>query len=133
MAAPAHETIFGVGFDAVEVSRLRRLFEHVPRARGRLFSEQEQAYCTRFSDPHQRFAARFAAKEAVGKALGIGIIGFVWREIEVISGGQPRVALHGNVAAIARRLGVVRVELSLCHTAGMAYATAVAVKGDHHG
>ena len=63
----------------------------------------------------------------MGKALGIGIIGFVWREIEVLSGGKPRVALHGHVAEIARRLGVTRVELSLSHTAGMAYAVAVAV------
>ncbi len=117
-----------MGIDAVEVERLRRLLERLPRARERLYSDQERAYAERFADPYPRYAARFAAKEAVGKALGIGIIGFVWREIEVLSGGKPRVALHGRVAEIARRLGVTRVELSLSHTAGMAYAMAVAVR-----
>ncbi|HUK77832.1 MAG TPA: holo-ACP synthase [Thermoleophilia bacterium] len=119
--------VTGVGIDAVEVDRVRRLLERLPRAYGRLFSGQERAYADGFADPFPRYAARFAAKEAVGKALGIGIIGFVWREIEVLSGGKPRVALHGHVAEIARRLGVARVELSLSHTAGMAYAVAVAV------
>ncbi len=119
--------VTGVGIDAVEIERLRRLLEHLPRAYERLFSDQERAYADSFADPYARYAARFAAKEAVGKALGIGIIGFVWREIEVLSGGKPRVALHGRVAAIARRLGVTRVELSLSHTAGMAYAVAIAV------
>jgi len=122
------EGVTGVGIDAVEVECLRRLLEHLPRAYERLYSEQERTYAERYSDPYPRYAARFAAKEAVGKALGIGIIGFVWREIEVLSGGKPRVALHGRVAQIARRLGVTRVELSLSHTGGMAYAMAVAVK-----
>jgi holo-[acyl-carrier protein] synthase len=117
-----------VGIDAVEVERLRRLLERLPRAGERLYSDQERAYADRFADPYPRYAARFAAKEAVGKALGIGIIGFVWSEIEVLSGGKPRVALHGRVAEIARRLGVTRVELSLSHTGGMAYAMAVAVR-----
>jgi holo-[acyl-carrier protein] synthase len=119
--------VTGVGIDAVEIERLRRLLEHLPRAYERLFSAQERTYADSFADPYPRYAARFAAKEAVGKALGIGIIGFVWREIEVLSGGKPRVALHGHVAEIARRLGVTRVELSLSHTAGMAYAMAIAV------
>ena len=128
--------VSGVGIDAVEVERLRRLLERLPRAYERLFSGQERRYSDGYADPFPRYAARFAAKEAVGKALGIGIIGFVWREIEVLSGGKPRVALHGHVAQIARRLGVTRVELSLSHTGGMAYAMAVAVRdgaGPHAG
>ena len=124
--------VTGVGIDAVEVARVRRLLERLPRAYERLFSDQERTYAGGFADPFPRYAARFAAKEAVGKALGIGIIGFVWREIEVLSGGKPRVALHGHVAEIARRLGVTRVELSLSHTAGMAYAMAVAVSDASH-
>ena len=120
--------VTGVGIDAVEVARLGRLLDRLPRAYERLFSPHERAYADGFADPFPRYAARFAAKEAVGKALGIGIIGFVWREIEVLSGGQPRVALHGKVAEVARLLGVTRVELSLSHTGGMAYALAVAVK-----
>ena len=84
---------------------IRRLLERLPRAYARLFSEQERAYCDDFADPFPRYAARFAAKEAVGKALGIGIIGFVWRDIEVLSGGKPLIALHGDVARIAAHLG----------------------------
>ena len=120
--------VSGVGIDAVEVARMQRLLERLPRAYDRLFSGQERRYSDGHADPFPRYAARFAAKEAVGKALGIGIIGFVWREIEVLSGGKPQVALHGHVAQIARRLGVTRVELSLSHTGGMAYAMAVAVR-----
>ena len=120
--------LFGLGIDVIEAARIRRLLERLPRAYGRLFSDHERAYCDGFSDPWPHYAARFAAKEAVGKALGIGIIGFVWRDVEVLSGGKPVVALHGGVAAIARRLGVSRIELSLSHTGGVAYAAAAALR-----
>ena len=101
---PSAGLLFGLGIDVIEAARIRRLLERLPRACERLFSEQERAYCDGFADPWSRYAARFAAKEAVGKALGIGIIGFVWRDIEVLSGGKPVIALHGGVADIARRL-----------------------------
>jgi len=130
---PPGGLLFGLGIDVTEAARIRRLLERLPRAYERLFSEQERAYCDRFSDPWLRYAARFAAKEAVGKALGIGIIGFVWRDIEVLSGGKPLIALHGGVADIAGRLGVTRVEVSLSHTGGMAYAVAAALKEDADG
>jgi holo-[acyl-carrier protein] synthase len=120
--------VTGVGIDVIEVARIKRLLERQPRAYERLFSEQERAYSDTFANPFPRYAARFAAKEAVGKALGIGIIGFIWREIEVISGGKPLVALHGHVAEIAAHLGVTRIELSLSHTDEQAFAMAVAVK-----
>ena len=129
-AIPPGGLLFGLGIDVIEAARIRRLLEHLPRAYERLFSEQDRAYCDRFSDSWSHYAARFAAKEAVGKALGIGIIGFVWRDIEVLSGGKPRIALHGDVAAIASRLGVTRIEVSLSHAAGMAYAVAAALKED---
>ena len=127
---PPGGLLVGLGIDAIEAARIRALLERLPRAADRLFSPHEQEYCRGFADPYPRYAARFAAKEAVGKALGIGIIGFVWRDIEVLSGGKPLVALHGGVAEIARRLGVTRVELSLSHTAGVAYAVAAALKED---
>ena len=119
--------VFGVGIDVIGERRMRLLLTRRARAGERLFSEQERSYCDGFSNPYSHYAARFAAKEAVGKALGIGILGFVWREIEVLSGGKPRVALHGHVAAIAQSFGVMRIELSLSHTGGQAYAVAVAV------
>jgi holo-[acyl-carrier protein] synthase len=127
---PPGGLLLGLGIDVIEAARIKALLERLPRAADRLFSPHEQEYCRAFADPYPRFAARFAAKEAVGKALGIGIIGFVWRDIEVLSGGKPLVALHGGVAEVARRLGVTRVELSLCHTAGVAYAVAAALKED---
>ena len=132
-AVPPGGLLYGAGIDVVEADRIRRLLGRLPRAYERLFSEQERAYCDRFADPWPRYAARFAAKEAVGKALGIGIIGFVWRDIEVLSGGKPLIALHGGVAEVARRLGVTRVEVSLSHTGGLAYAVAVALKEDADG
>ena len=122
--------LLGLGIDVIEAARIQRLLERLPKAYARLFSAQERAYCDRFFDRFSHYAARFAAKEAVGKALGIGIIGFVWRDIEVLSGGKPLIALHGDVARIARRLGVTRVEVSLSHTGGMAYAVAAALKED---
>lgn len=126
---PPAGLLFGLGIDVIEAARIRRLLERIPRAYERLFSPQERAYCDRFSDPWPHYAARFAAKEAVGKALGIGIIGFVWRDIEVLSGGKPSVVLRGGVAEVAAKLGVTRVELSLSHTGGVAYAAAAALAG----
>jgi len=126
-------SLVGLGIDVVEAARIRRLLERLPRAYERLFSAQERAYSDGFADPFPRYAARFAAKEAVGKALGIGIIGFVWRDIEVLSGGKPRIALHGDVARVAAHLGVTRVDVSLSHTGGMAYAVAAALKEDADG
>jgi holo-[acyl-carrier protein] synthase len=127
---PAAGRLFGLGIDVIAAERIGRLLARQPAAYERLFSAQERAYCDGFAAPSPHYAARFAAKEAVGKALGIGIIGFVWRDIEVLSGGKPLVALHGDVADVARRLGVTRIELSLSHTAGMAYAVAAALKED---
>jgi len=112
----------------VPVRRMQALIERQPTVVERLFSRHERGYCDGFANPFPRYAARFAAKEAVGKALGIGIIGFRWRDIEVLSGGQPHVTLHGHVAGIARGMGVARVELSLSHTDEQAYAMAVAVR-----
>jgi len=129
-ASPSGGLLVGLGIDVIAAERIGRLLERQPAAYERLFSPHERAYCDDFAEPYAHYAARFAAKEAVGKALGIGIIGFVWRDIEVLSGGKPRVALHGAVAGVARSLGVTRVELSLSHTAGMAYAVAAALKED---
>jgi holo-[acyl-carrier protein] synthase len=125
--------VFGVGIDVVEAARVRRLLGRLPKAYARLFSEGERAYCDGCADPFSHYAARFAAKEAVGKALGVGIIGFAWRDIEVLSGGRPRIALHGEVAGVARRLGVTRCDVSLSHTGGTAYAVAAALKEDADG
>ena len=124
--------IAGVGVDLFEVARLRALLERRPAAAERLFTPAELKYCRGFTDPAARLAARFAAKEAVGKALGTGVMVFL--EIEVEGGGRqrPRVRLHGATAATARRVGIQRVEVSLSHTAAQAAAVAAAVKEGGH-
>ena len=123
--------LFGVGVDAIEVSRVRRLLGRLPAAEERLFTAQEREYCRRYADPVPRLAARFASKEAVAKALGTGVID--WQEIEVVGGGRPAVRLHGATAMAAGHLGITRIELSLTHTAGQAIAVAAALKEDQHG
>jgi holo-[acyl-carrier protein] synthase len=124
--------IAGVGIDLTEVARLRALLERRPAAAERLFTPAELQYCRGFADPVPRLAARFAVKEAVGKALGTGVIVFL--EIEVEGGGRqrPQVRLHGATAAAARGLGIQRVEVSLSHTAAQAAAVAAAVKEGGH-
>ena len=120
----------GIGVDLVDVGRVRRLLARLPASEERLFTRAERSYCRSFADPSIRFAARVAAKEAVGKALGTGII--VWNEIEVVGGPQPGVRLHGATEQTARRLGVGSVQLSLSHTAAQAVAVAAAIKECEH-
>lgn len=121
----------GLGVDAVEVVRLRRALERRPRLAERLFTEAELAYAERAVDPAPRLAARFAAKEAVAKALGVGIGPISWRDVEVArdAAGAPRLALSGGAARRAAGLGVERWHLSLTHTASLAVAAVMAEGG----
>jgi holo-[acyl-carrier protein] synthase len=117
--------IVGIGVDAIEIDRFAASLDRRPRLAERCFTEAEAAYCRSRAAPAQHFAARFAAKEAVGKALGIGMTR--WREVEVVRGrGAPGVRLHGRYAARAEALGVAEVALSLTHSRTMAIAVAVA-------
>lgn len=119
--------IVAVGVDLVKVMRIEEaLARFGTRFLARCFTAGERAHCG--ADP-QRLAARFAAKEAVVKALGSGLRGLSWRDIEVCSdGGRPAVQLHDRAAARARELGVARFELSLSHDGDYAIAFAVAIK-----
>ncbi len=115
----------GVGVDIVEIDRFAESLRKRPRLAERCFTDAEQAYCSRKPFPPQHYAARFAAKEAVGKALGIGMTR--WREVEVVRGrGAPTIALHGKYAERARALGVTRVHVSLTHGRDTAMAFAIA-------
>ncbi len=76
--------MLGIGIDAVDVDRFRRLLERRPSAAARLFTDDELAHGRRWSDPAPRLAARFAAKEAVMKALGVGLGAFAFRDVEVV-------------------------------------------------
>lgn len=117
--------IVGIGTDVVDIERFAAALARRPRLAERCFTPAEAAYCRSRGYPPQHFAARFAAKEAVGKALGIGMTR--WREVEVIRGrGAPTIALHGRYADRGHDLGVARVHISLTHDGGSAMAFAVA-------
>src|SRR5947199_8009497 len=94
----------------------------------RLFSDEERAYAFRHHDPAPRLAARFAAKEAVMKALGVGLGAFKFRDVEVVllPSGAPMLRLHGAAGELAAARGVQRWHLSLTHTALTAQAIALA-------
>jgi holo-[acyl-carrier protein] synthase len=113
-----------IGLDLLEIDRLERALARRPRLAQRVFTDGERAYAAARARPGQHLAARFCAKEAVAKALGLSH--WEWREVEVVSdGGAPSVALHGAVADRAAALGVSGVRVSLTHTRGHAGAVAI--------
>ena len=123
--------IVAIGTDMIEVARIRRAVDHPrtgERFRTRVFTAGEIEYCLRRNRYAESFAARFAAKEAVMKALGRGFQGGIgWREIEVLRGtGRPAIRLHGKAARLAEELGITRWHLSLTHTAEQALAWVIA-------
>ncbi|BCV24420.1 holo-ACP synthase [Gelria sp. Kuro-4] len=129
--AEGAKTVVGCGIDLVEVERIRRARERWgERFLVRLFTPGERAYCAAKREGDGSLAARFAAKEAVAKALGLGLGGFRWREIEVVNAasGRPAVRLAGATLARARALGVEKILLSLSHTREHALAQAMALK-----
>jgi holo-[acyl-carrier protein] synthase len=115
-----------VGVDLVEIRRIAELVErHGERFTGRVFTPGEVADC---GGRAESLAARWAAKEAVAKALGTGIGAMSWQEIEVLRGesGCPFVELYGRAATLAAECGLTRWALSLAHDGGMALAFVVA-------
>jgi holo-[acyl-carrier protein] synthase len=126
---PATGTVVGIGTDLVECDRFRLALERRPRIAERLFSEEEREYAFRHREPVPPLAARFAAKEAVMKAMGVGLWKFAMRDVEVtkLASGQPEIALHRKAAALAAERGVAEWLLTLSHTDSMAIAVAVAL------
>lgn len=126
---PVTGPVLGVGVDLCEVDRLRRAMARTPGMRDRLFSPAEQAYCERRSDPGERYAARFAAKEAVLKAMGVGLGACSLYDIEVVNepSGAPRLTLKASAAKLAAARGVAGWHLTLTHTSSLAQATALAL------
>lgn len=116
--------------DIVDVARIARLLGEQPEIADRLYTARELAYCQGRRRRHEHLAARFAAKEAVLKAFGTGLGQRMrWTDVEIVNEawGRPRVCLHGEVAAWARRRGLTDLDVSLAHTADLAIAQAVAV------
>jgi holo-[acyl-carrier protein] synthase len=115
-----------VGVDLIEIERVRRALERYPGFRARCFTDAERAYCDSRPNPPQHYAARFAGKEAVGKALGYGVAArFAWREIEILGRPKPGVRLSGRASAWAERVGAGRIDLSMTHSRGIAAAVCV--------
>ena len=121
--------MIGLGVDAVEVSRFRLVLQRRPSLATRLFTAGERAYGARFSDPAPRLAARFAAKEAAMKALGVGLGAFSFQDVEVVSApsGAPSLRVSGAAAALAGRRGVTSFHVSITHTDSMAEAVVAAL------
>ena len=125
--------ILGHGIDLVSTSRIRAILEkggdHFEK---RVFSEGERAYCRARKDPMPHFAARFAAKEAYGKALGVGLgPSGEFAEIEVVNDekGRPLLRLTGSAEEISRQHGVSESHLSLSHEGDQAIASVILVGG----
>jgi holo-[acyl-carrier protein] synthase len=112
-----------IGLDLIEIDRIAAALERRPGFRERCFTEAERAYCDSRPNPAQHYAARFAGKEAVGKALGSGVR-FTWKEIEIAGRPKPQVRLFGRTLAWAERVGAGRIDLSMTHS--RAFAAAVA-------
>jgi holo-[acyl-carrier protein] synthase len=128
-------TIAGIGVDLCEIARIERALgaPHGARFRARVFTDAEQAYCEgRRRGRFESYAARFAAKEAAMKVLGTGWSrGVGWRDVEVVRerGSPPALRLHGQAAAIARRLGVAHWLVTLTHGRSTAIAWVLAERG----
>jgi len=121
--------VVGLGVDIVEIERMRTALERRPRMKERLFSEEERWYCEHKTRPEIHYALRFAAKEAVLKALGSGFSGMRFRDVEVArdAKGRPYPILRGAAEARAAELGVTEAHLSLSFTHTTAVASAVAL------
>jgi len=119
----------GIGLDVVDIERFRKTLERTPTFGRRVFTDAEVAYARRRRDPTERFAVRFAAKEAVLKAMGVGLWSCPLSDIEVAraDSGQPSIVLHGEAATIADRKGIGSWLLTMTHTDLVAEAIAVAL------
>jgi holo-[acyl-carrier protein] synthase len=121
--------IVGMGIDIAEVERVKAAIErHGEAFLRRVYTPRERQYCEKFKNKYERYAGRFAAKEATMKALGTGWSrGVRWVDLEVVrqSGGRPTISLAGEAAKVASALGVERVALSITHTSAQAFAQVI--------
>jgi holo-[acyl-carrier protein] synthase len=124
--------IVGIGLDLVKIDRIRSIAERwQARFLDRLYTKAERRYCLARPSPYASFAGRFAAKEAVLKALGTGWSdGIRWQDIQVLNDrtGQPRATVTGRVKTLMRRAGVTNIHISLSHDTDYAVAQAVLTK-----
>ena len=121
--------MIGIGNDLVDLDRFRKALERTPSLRERLFPDGEREYADARADPTERYAVRFAAKEAVMKALGVGLGEIQMRDIEVqrADSGAPQLVLHGTAAELAAARGVQQWLITLSHSDTVAQAIVVAL------
>lgn len=122
--------IFGIGTDIISVSRIQRAIENNERFTDKLFTPGEIAYCESRASKYQSYAARFAAKEAVMKAIGTGWDGVInWLDIEVVADalGKPGIKCHNASQAFMEQQGIESIQLSLSHEKDYAVAFVVLV------
>lgn len=119
----AGDAALRLGLDLIEIERIRSALAR-PRFRERCFTEAERSYCDSRANPAESYAARFAGKEAVGKALGCGVR-FTWKEIEIVGRPRPAVSLSGKTRAWAERTRAGEIDVSMTHSKGMAAAVAI--------
>ena len=121
--------MLGIGTDLVDIDRFREVLTRTPSVAERMFRPGERAYAEQANDPAARLAARFAAKEATLKSLGLGLGGMNLADIEVVKheDGRPELRLHGAAATVAAEAGAARFLLTISHTDTLAQATVVAL------
>lgn len=112
-----------VGTDLIEIDRIRAALGRTG-FRDRCFTPAEQEYCESRRNPAESYAARFCGKEAVGKALGCGVL-FTWKEIEIVGPPKPGVTLSGKTLRYAERVRMAKLDISLTHSHTMAGAVCV--------
>jgi holo-[acyl-carrier protein] synthase len=118
-----------VGVDLIEIERIADAIERYSGFKARCFTEAEREYCDSRGNPAQHYAARFAGKEAVGKALGCGVR-FTWREIEIVGRPKPGVRLSGKTKAWADKVRAGAIDLSMSHSKGLATAVCLVAEQD---
>lgn len=131
LSLDVHDERVGLGVDLVDIERMRTIMQRTKSFEAKYFSDEERAYCSSKADPIPHFAVRFAAKEAVVKALGCGFTkGIMPRDISIVKapGKRPYAELSGAAALVAEELSVTEIPISLSHTATDAIAIAIALK-----
>lgn len=127
--------IFGIGTDIVEIERIRQAIERNPKILARLFTENELSYFKKRNMNMQHIAGGFSAKEAILKALGTGLSGLSWQEVEILRGnsGKPMVKLYGKAKEYASKNNVGNIFISISHSRDYAIAMATAELSEETG
>lgn len=132
-AVPQLEGSVGLGVDLVEIDHMKEILQRTKSFKTRVYTQEERDYCESMAAPHAHYATRFAAKEAVLKALGTGFLfGIAPADVEIVRNqyGRPTVQLHRRAAEVAKKQGVREIPISLSYTHNEAVACAMAITAE---